>query len=97
MGRASNRKKAQRQAGQKPQVDAATQQALLTLAAGLQALSDENKARDEGVAAASRAWCGGTEPVPADGRPAIGGVECGQRVWRREKLRSVERARNGGT
>ena len=29
MGRASNRKKAQRQAGQKPQVDAATQQALL--------------------------------------------------------------------
>ena len=65
MGRASNRKKSQRQAGQKPQVDAATQQALLTLAAGLQALSDENKARDEGVAAASRAWCGGTEPVPA--------------------------------
>ena len=65
MGRASNRKKAQRQAGQKPQVDAATQQALLTLAAGLQALSDENKARDEGVAAASRAWYGGTEPVPA--------------------------------
>ena len=42
VGRASNRKKAQRQAGQKPQVDAATQQALLTLAAGLQALSDEN-------------------------------------------------------
>ncbi len=65
MGRASNRKKAQRQAGQKLQVDAATQQALLTLAAGLQALSDENRARDEGVAAASRAWCGGAEPVPA--------------------------------
>lgn len=65
MGRASNRKKAQRQAGQRPQIDAATQQALLTFAAGLQALSEENKARDEGVAAASRAWCGGTEPVPA--------------------------------
>ena len=55
MGRASNRKKAQRQAGQKPQADAATQQALLTLAAGLQALSDENDKRDKGVAAASRA------------------------------------------
>ena len=64
MGRASNRKKAQRQAGQKPQADAATQQALLTLAAGLQAMVDENEKRDEGVAAASRTWCGGAEPVP---------------------------------
>jgi hypothetical protein len=56
VGRASNRKKAQRQAGQKPQADAATQQALLTLATGLQAMVDENEKRDEGVAAASRAW-----------------------------------------
>jgi hypothetical protein len=65
VGRASNRKKAQRQAGQKPQADVATQQALLTLATGLQAMVDENEKRDEGVAAASRAWCGGAEPVPA--------------------------------
>ncbi len=72
MGRSSNRKKAQRQAGQKPQADAAKQEALLIVAAGLQALVEENEAHDESEAAASRAWCGGTEPVPA---PAPGWAE----------------------
>jgi hypothetical protein len=38
VGRASNRKKAQRQAGQKPQPDAATQDAMRKVLAGLQAL-----------------------------------------------------------
>jgi hypothetical protein len=65
VGRASNRKKAQRHAGQKPQANAATQQASLTLAAGPPSLPEENEERDEGVVEASRAWHGGAEPVPA--------------------------------
>ncbi len=65
MGHASNRKKAQRHAGQKPQDDAAAQRTRLTLAAGTPEKNDE---RDEGIVAASRVWCGGAEPVPAQVR-----------------------------
>ena len=72
MGRASNRKKAQRQSGlssrqatQQSQADAATQQAMQVLAAGAQAWAQEAKGRQERLAAARRIWCGGAEPVPA--------------------------------
>ena len=73
MGRASNRKKARRQAGyssrqarQSSRAEAATRQAMLQLAAGLQALSQEMQTRREQHTAACLAWCGGQEPVPAE-------------------------------
>jgi hypothetical protein len=73
VGRASNRKKARRQAGHSPlqarrssRADAATQQAMQQLVAGLQALSQEAAERRGREAAACRVWCGGREPVPAD-------------------------------
>ncbi len=72
MGRASNRKKARRQAGhssrqarQSSRAEAATQQAMLQLVAGLQALSQEIETRSEQRTEVCRAWCGGKEPVPA--------------------------------
>jgi len=74
MGRASNRKKARRQAadktqraGQSSRAGTAPQQAMLPLVAGLQALNQELGARGEQQAPAYRAWCGGREPVPAEG------------------------------
>lgn len=73
VGRASNRKRARRRAGHRSQqvgqtsrADAATQQAMLQLAAGLKALSQEMTTRKENETAARRAWCGGQEPVPAE-------------------------------
>jgi hypothetical protein len=75
VGRASNRKKAQRQAGQGPrqasrsfQADAGTQQAMHQLVAGLQALVQETDERKEREAAVRRTWSGGAEPVPAEAR-----------------------------
>jgi hypothetical protein len=72
VGRASNRKKAQRQSGlssrqarQQSRSDAATQQAMQVLAAGVQAVAQEAKGRQERLAAARRTWCRGAEPVPA--------------------------------
>jgi hypothetical protein len=72
VGRASNRKKAQRQSGlssrqarQQSRADAATQQAMQVIGAGMQALAQETKGRQDGQAAARRAWCGGAEAVPA--------------------------------
>lgn len=73
MGRASNRKKAQRQAGpgsrqasQSFLADPKKQQAMHQLVAGLQALVQETNGRNEREAAARRTWSGGTEPVPAE-------------------------------
>jgi hypothetical protein len=73
VGRASNRKKAQRQAGpssqrakQKSQADAATQQAMLQVVGALQALVQESGERKAREAVARRTWCGGAEPVPAE-------------------------------
>jgi len=65
MGRASNRKKAQRQAGEAPQPDAATQEALLTVLNSLQMMVEENEERRDREAAARWIWSGGAEPVPA--------------------------------
>jgi hypothetical protein len=72
VGRASNRKKAQRQSGlssrqarQQSRADAATQQAMQVIAAGMQALAQETKGRQDRRAAARRAWCGGAGVVPA--------------------------------
>jgi hypothetical protein len=69
MGRASNRKKAQRQAGPgsrparpDPRVEAATP----PLVFGLEAMVEEARVRVEGQHAARRAWTGGVEPVPAE-------------------------------
>jgi hypothetical protein len=66
VGRASNRKKAQRQTGQTSRADAATQQAMYQLLAGMQALVQETEGRKARESAARRAWCGGAEPVPAE-------------------------------
>jgi hypothetical protein len=65
VGRASNRKKAQRQAGPKAKADAATQEAMLQLVTGLHALAEESRERQEAEAAASRIWSDRAEPVPA--------------------------------
>jgi hypothetical protein len=73
VGRASNRKKAHRQAGpssrqasQGARADAETQQAMHQLVAGLHALVQETKGRQEREADACRIWSGGAEPVPAE-------------------------------
>ncbi len=73
MGRASNRKKAHRQAAysarqarQSSGADAATQQVTRQLVDGLQALIQAAKEREQREASACRAWCGGAEPVPAE-------------------------------
>ena len=66
MGRASNRKKAQRQAGPEPRPDAATQEALLKVLTGLQTMVEENTERRDRQAAARWIWSGGAEPVPAE-------------------------------
>jgi hypothetical protein len=69
MGRASNRKKAQRQAGEAPRPDAATQEALLTVLNSLQMMVEENEERRDREAAARWIWSGGAEPVPAVAPP----------------------------
>jgi hypothetical protein len=69
MGRASNRKKAQRQAGPEPQPDAATQEAMLKVLTGLQAMVGENEERRKREATARWIWSGGAEPVPAVAAP----------------------------
>ena len=66
VGRASNRKKAQRQAGQKSRPDAATQQAMHQLVTGLQVMVQKMDERKEREAAARRTWTGGAEPDPAE-------------------------------
>jgi hypothetical protein len=66
VGRASNRKKANRQAEQRSRADAATRQAMLQVANALQSIVEENQAREQREAAARRTWCGGAEPVPAE-------------------------------
>ena len=69
MGRASNRKKAQRQAGP-PSHDslatAETQRQMLQLAAAVQALAQEATDPEERTTAARRLWSGGTDPIPAE-------------------------------
>lgn len=76
MGRASNRKKAQRQdgpgsrrarPGSRP--DAATQQGMSLLADGLGALVQGARERVEREAAARPAWRGGAEPVSSETPP----------------------------
>jgi hypothetical protein len=61
MGRASNRKKASRQAGHTRQA----RQAMRLIEHGLRALVREQRERNQREAEASQAWCGGREPVPA--------------------------------
>jgi hypothetical protein len=75
VGRASRRKKirretksSSRQAGQLSRADAETQQALLQIAAGLEAMTEQFRRRQERYETACRAWCGGSEPVPATER-----------------------------
>jgi hypothetical protein len=62
MGRASNRKKANHQAGSTRQ----TRKAMRLLESGLRALAQETTERKQREAAAVRAWCGGLTPVPAE-------------------------------
>jgi hypothetical protein len=71
VGRASNRKKAQRQSGLSSlqagqQADAATQQAMQVLVTGVQALAQHAKSSQERQAAARRTWCPGAKLVPAE-------------------------------
>ncbi len=72
MGRASNRKKAQRQSGlssrqarQQSRADAARYEALQVIAAGAQALAQEAKGRQDRRAAANSTWYGDAKHVPA--------------------------------
>jgi hypothetical protein len=61
MGRASNRKKANRQAGYTRQ----TRRTMRLLEDALRALRQDTTEREQREAAAARMWCGGREPVPA--------------------------------
>jgi hypothetical protein len=70
VGRASNRKKAQRQSGlsshqAKQRADAATYEAIQLLAAGAQALAHQTNVRRERQAAARQFWYSDAEPIPA--------------------------------
>jgi len=76
MGRASNRKKARRRAGngarqtrRSSPAEATAAQALQQAAAGLQAWSQEITRREGQEVAARRVWCSGSEPVPAEMPP----------------------------
>ncbi len=62
----SNRKKLRGRGGSALGSEAVSQEVMLELVAGLQAMSDEMQARGELRAAARRAWCGGKDPVPAE-------------------------------
>lgn len=66
MGRASNRKKAQRRAEQTSRAAAEKLQALQIVATALQAIVEENQEHEEREAAARRTWSGGAELVPAE-------------------------------
>ena len=61
MGRASNRKKADRQAGHTRQ----SRRAMRLLEDALRAIRQDTAERKQREAAAVRMWCGGREPVPA--------------------------------
>jgi hypothetical protein len=62
MGRASNRKKANRRSGPTRQA----RRAMRLLENGLRALMQETTERKQREAAAARTWCDGQEPVPAE-------------------------------
>jgi hypothetical protein len=62
MGRASNRKKANRQAGHTRQ----GRRAMRLIENGLRTLMQETTEREQREAAASRAWCGGRESAAAE-------------------------------
>lgn len=62
MGRASNRKKVSRQAGNTRQ----TRKAMRLLESGLRALAQETSERKRREATAVQAWCGGLAAVPAE-------------------------------
>jgi hypothetical protein len=86
MGRASNRKKARRQAehrsaqaSQSSPHEAAAQQAMLQLGDGAQALGQEMETPREQQADACLAWCGGEQPVAAE-EPRWPGGSLGERL-----------------
>jgi hypothetical protein len=62
----SNRKKLRRHGGTSLGGKAVSQEVMLRLLAGFQAMDDEMQARDELRAEARRTWCGGKDPVPAE-------------------------------
>lgn len=62
MGRASNRKQANRRTGSTRQ----TRKAMRLLESGLRALAQDRTERQQREAAAVRAWCGDLAPVPAE-------------------------------
>jgi hypothetical protein len=69
VGRASNRKKAQRRAGparRRSPADTLSPEEIRRLITGLGAVVRESQDRSEREAAARNAWCGGAEPVPAE-------------------------------
>ena len=65
MGRASHRKKANRQAGHTRQ----TRRAMRLLEDALRAIGQDTAERKQREAAAARMWCGGQEPVSAEVPP----------------------------
>jgi hypothetical protein len=73
VGRASNRKKAQRQAGPSSRrasrnspAGTVSPEAMRVLVNGMQLMVSQAQDRSEREAAARHAWCGGTEPVAAE-------------------------------
>lgn len=91
MGRASNGKKSQRQAGPEAQPDAATQEALLKVLTGLQMMADENDERRDREATARWIWSGGAEPVAAEA-PSWREDSLGDRFFSGHFLREAQKA-----
>jgi hypothetical protein len=83
--------KAQRQAGPKSRVDAATQRAIRRIVARLQALAKETEGRIERAAVARRTWPGGAEPGPAEA-PQWPKDSFGDRFFNRTFLREARKA-----
>ena len=57
-----------RRAGQLSRAGADTQRVLVQIAAGLEAMTERFRRRQEQYESACRAWCGGSEPVPVTKR-----------------------------
>ncbi len=91
MGRASNRKKAQRQAGPEPRADAATQEALLKVLTGLHMMVKENEERRKREATARWIWSGGAKPIPAEA-PQWPEDSLGDRFFGGHFLREAQKA-----
>jgi hypothetical protein len=95
MGRASNRKKRRRQAGlgseDSGHAPAGQRWAMEQVLAALRTFTERARTEREQVAAATRVWCGGGDPVPADVSSWPEG-SLGDRFWSGQILEEARHA-----